>query len=924
MTSKTKFVERITIASAYFFFFLSGTCGLIYEVVWHKQIGFVMGHTVYALTTVLAAFMGGLALGSYFAGRYIDKFASDEKPNPNDSFVSRLLKNKNAPLLIYGILEGLIGIYCLLLPVFIDMATPLLKYMYNNFHASFYTFSIFRFIISALLLILPTAMMGATLPILVKFFTRTMPKFGSTLSRVYAINTFGATLGAFLAGFVLIPAFGVGASVLIAAITNFAICALSILLFKLNLSSRKDGVPADSEKEIPQSAPAPAVEITGNKKLIMNMVLFSIALSGFISFVYQTVWTKVLSLIIGNSTYSFSIILVSFILGIGIGSWIISRYIDRIKNLVNAFGMVELGIGLAGLVVIIILGNLSYWMLPVIKNYKSWHEALIEALSYDPSNFPPEAAYTFLRSYQFVILTSIMIIPTTLIGATFPIAAKLYSSTRENLGKDVGKVYAFNTIGCIIGAFVAGFVFIEFFGMQNSLKIAVVINLMLGVGILFFGSLRTAQDRSLGIAALVLLTSITIFLPHWHTAVFDSGIFHPKEVESLYEDSAKDGVSLKNMFYYKDSPLFFKEGSSATVSVWGNDEMYLRVNGKTDASTVFDLPTQMMVGHLPLLLHDTQGDIEDDNVLVIGLGCGMTAAAVASHPVEKIDVVELCPEVIEAAKVFEEKFTHHVLSDPRVNVIIEDGRNHVTLTEKKYDVIISEPTNPWIAGVANLFTQEFFELCKARLSDKGLFCQWVQAYEMSPSDFKMILRTFLTVFPNATLWEPYQGSSDFFLIGTDEPMKLDYQELVKRLEYKTVKRDMEKISRTMLSVIDRLEKDEYEAAKLVEWGKADSGVLLEFIMGSENLKMFAYSDGNDFINTDNHNILEYSAPKNVYANHLSTGYYVSSYHLRKYMQDPLYMVENVGSKDMPGLGSVIWLKIANLHSQKLKPLYSDD
>jgi spermidine synthase len=317
-------------------------------------------------------------------------------------------------------------------------------------------------------------------------------------------------------------------------------------------------------------------------------------------------------------------------------------------------------------------------------------------------------------------------------------------------------------------------------------------------------------------------------LAAWDASILTSGPY-------LYAGAYKNIASTKKMdlraaMQEGRETLFFKEGLHAVVSVLKTPEgdLLLQVNGKTDASAKGDAATQLMVGHLPLLLHQSAG-----NILVIGLGSGMTLGAVQRHPIKAVDVVEIEPAVVEAGRYFKE-FTGDVLNDPRVNLIVGDGRNHLALTNRQYDVIISEPSNPWVSGQANLFTREYFELAKKHLKKGGLMCQWVQAYSMSSVDFKTVVHTFNTIFPHATVWEASFGG-DYLLIGSPQDLNVDYQMLIDRLGSGKMKAHLARMNiRDLASFMN----------KLIITGE---GIVL-------------YTKGSP-LHTDDNALLEYSAPK---------------------------------------------------------------
>ncbi len=765
-------------------FFLSGAVGLIYEIVWMKMLTLVIGNTVFSVTTVLTAFMGGLALGSYLAGRLIDK-------------------SKN-PLRIFGVLEGIIGAYALVLPLLIAGTEPLFRFIYQNFEMSFYSLSLLRFLICGILLLLPTTLMGATFPVLSKYFVERKTHLGWTIGKLYGVNTFGAVLGSFGAGFILIPLLGRTWTIYSAAFINLSIGAAVLLL---NRAGNREKLEKNRQRRKKEGVG----KEKGRSSLTIGVVMIGIGLSGVAAMIYQIAWTRVFTLFIGSSVYAFSLIVTSFICGLALGSLVIARFIDRRRNLIMGLALVEGIIGISALLMVPILGKLPVFAAEVVLKFLN--------------------SFEHLHLAEFSMVFLLTLVPTFMMGAAFPIATKICATDLKRLGKHVGNVYAANTLGAIIGSFAAGFLLIPWLGTQNSILVAIAINFTAASIIFLRIPTILARWRVAGpLAAIVIVTIAWKGVPSWDTLTFTSGPYLYAEVyKNLSEEK---GIGLEAAMKEGRKLLYYKEGLHAVVSVKETTEgdISLELSGKADATAKEDAPTQLMLGHLPLMLH--QGAEE---VLVIGLGSGMTAGAVGLHPAKKVDVVEIEPAVVEASEYFR-AFTRDPLNDLRVNLIIGDGRNHLALTDQEYDVIISEPSNPWISGMSNLFTREFFDLAKRHLREDGLMCQWVHAYSMSSKDFKTIVRTFHAVFPHTSLWEA-EFANDYLLIGSVEDLNIDYEVLSNRLSEVSVRGDVAKLGITdPSSFIGKL-------------------IMLETEIGR-------YTKGGQ-IHTDNNALLEYSAPKNL-------------------------------------------------------------
>jgi spermidine synthase len=762
--TSSSFPPRIWV---FLFFFVSGATGLIYEVVWTRLLTLVMGNTHYSISTVLTAFMGGLALGSYAGGKMIDR--------------------RFNPLTAYAFLEAGIGLYCLIIPSLIDLAFPLFKWVYLNWGDSYTQASIIRFTICVAILIIPATFMGATLPVLSKFVSRDEAHIGRDVGTLYSINTFGAVFGAWASAFILMRIWGVQSTIWITALLNLAIAAVIFLVFK---------PPLKGSTSIESENPPSPLDTKG------KLILLSFGLSGMVALVYQIAWNRILSLLLGSSVYAFSLILTVFILGLALGTASFSRLLSRFDDLMTAYGVTQIVIGISSLLIIPLFGTIPFvnrWI------YENWG-----------------LQFEFIQLTNFLIIFALLFIPTFFMGAQFPIVIKMMARNMETLGRHVGRIYACNTIGTIVGSFLAGFILIPALGMQTTLISGVFLNVLLGAAILVLGSRLNFSWKIYALPA-VLMFSILMAksMGSWDTSVISSGSFMPYRIADLKEAELK-----------KNKILFYKEGMHTTVttelSVSGN--IFLRVNGKTDASLALDMRTQLLSGYLPMLFHS-----EPKSALVIGQGSGITLGAVEQFPVDDITLVEISPAVIEGSRYFD-PFNHHALDDKRVTVKLEDGRNHIALSEKTYDVIVSEPSNPWISGVGALFTVNFFELLKKRLNPGGVACIWVHT-NMSPDDFKSIVRSFSNEFPFVSMWESIAGD-DYLLIGSEKEYGLSYEKARQYLSDETVGHDLHRIG--INNIPD---------------------LLSLMIMSREKLLEFSALVP---LHTDDNSLLEFNAPKYVY------------------------------------------------------------
>ncbi len=729
-----------------FLFFCSGALGLIYEIIWTRLLRHVMGNTVYSVTTVLCAFMAGLALGSWLGGKIIDR--------------------RGNPLKVYGLLEGAIGVYCLFLPVLIKSAEPGYRLLYQNFGQSHYLFNLLRFFFSAALLVLPATFMGATLPVLSKFFIRSSERIGRTMGTLYAVNTFGAVLGSFATGFVFIPWWGVSRTISAAVFINLLVGVSALIL------SRRASVFAEI---LPRPEPDPArigetfsvgLNLPPANRFFPAILLTAYALSGFAALVYEIAWTRVLMLIVGSSVYAFCLMLTAFILGLALGGMIFSRFLHRVKDLVLLFAILELAIGFSALLAVPVFGRLPLFITGLVLRFAG--------------------SFWSLQLIEFELIFLLMLVPTIMMGGAFPLAGSLYVRGMEKIGGSVGKVYAANTLGSILGSFAGGFLLLPLLGIRNTILAAILINLALGVLFLDLSfSLPSARKRSF--AAVVIITALLLIglLPAWDRTTMTSGAY--LYAYQLSRQARDHGMTVEEELQ-KRRILYHREGVSDTVTViedsFGRRAFF--VNGKVDGSNATDMHTQELLSHVPLLLHPGPR-----SVLVIGLATGVTLGSAGRYPVERLDCVEISPSAREPYRFFLD-VNYDVLSDPRARLIIADGRNYLSLSGETYDVITSEPSNPWIAGVADLFTREFFELCRKRLNPGGIVCAWIHAYSLDAPDFRSIVHTFHGVFPHTIIWESLPGR-DYLLIGSEQAFKVEYGTLRRRMADEKVAFDLGRI-----------------------------------------------------------------------------------------------------------------------------------
>ncbi|GAB4349364.1 MAG: fused MFS/spermidine synthase [Candidatus Abyssubacteria bacterium] len=695
----------------YLLFFLSGMCALIYEIVWTRRLTLIFGVTVYSISTVLVAYMGGLACGSLWFGRLVDQ--------------------RKDPVRLYGWLEIGIGLSALLLPLALAGLNPAYRFVYHKTGASVYVMSLVKFLLSVAVLLVPTTLMGATLPVLTKFIVRRSDRSGAGIGSLYAVNTFGAVTGCFLAGFVLLGQIGMTGSERLAAFLNIFVGLIALALHRWSAQTG----PGPMESPTQPHVPTEAVYTAGTRTL----VLLIFGLSGMAALAYEVLWSRILVFLLGSSIYSFSMILVVYLLGITGGSLIFSRFADRLRYPLRAFGWLEVVLGLT-----VIGGLILFRQLPFVPY----------SLKVEPLGFLlPNLLSTF----------AVVLPPTLLMGAIFPVVVRMYARNLGAIGKQTGTLYAVNTLGAIVGSFIAGFVLIPLLGSKDSVLLLVLLSMTCGL-LLLRASRKEEGSRSQEWIAAGLL-----FLP---LAGFPFG-------NNLMKDLSVTMLERRTERNWE--VLAFDEDATAAVAVAEDAEgtRLLITNGVS--MTYLGVDTQLMA-HLPLAIMQNPR-----KVLVVCFGMGTTFVSAKSAGMET-DFVELCPYVVEAFKYYHDDSS--VLEEPGVGKIIADGRNYLLLSDKSYDLItIDPPPPPYSAGTVNLYTREFYQLCKSRLTPDGIVCQWIPMYSSSEDQYKMLLRTFLEVFPHTSVWSSVNKTGTY-LIGTPERLQTDRDSFYAYFDNPAIRQDL--------------------------------------------------------------------------------------------------------------------------------------
>ncbi len=731
----------------------------------------------------VTAFATSTILASFFAGLALGGF-----------YFGRVVDRGRRPLLVYGLLEIGVGVFAFLMPILLSGVTALYVGLARQLTLSHYQISLLRFALCFAVLLVPATLMGGTLPVMVKFFARRSETLGWNVGRLYSVNTFGAVLGALAAGFFLILLIGVKESAYAAGIVNLLIAGIAIAIDRrLAIREPADGVATAGATDREEAAYPPGTA---------RLALWAIGVSGFCALALEVLWTRALVFFLDNSTHAFTTILTAFLLGIALGSLVIAAFVDTRKRLLAWLGVMQLAIGVSAALAI-----------PILNNTTSVFQSM--------AGLPPDALLPWKwMGMRFVKTLSIMLVPTVLMGMAFPVAARICARSVGAVGSTLGSVYAVNTMGGVLGSVAAGFVLIPLIGMQHGILAVAALNLVLGVVLIAFEPALPARTRmrvagSLGIA--VPLIGIVV--------VTQGGTTH---LTSYYEGVDRPEV------------LSYVEGVGATVKVYRDrvGDKTLSVNGFPVAGTGLAAhDAQKPLAHFPLLLTT----VPRPTVAIIGFGAGGTSWGITRYDVAAVDCIELVPAVLEAADWFPE-INHGVLDDPRFSVILDDGRNHILVTDKIYDVISVDATTPKMAGNGSLYTRDFYELLRSRLSADGLVVQWLPFHLLSHAEMRMIAKTFMAAFPHTSLWfSPLRHHS--ILVGTQRRLEIDLQALQRKLAMPAIQQELAYFA----PATDPLD------------------VLSWYVMGDDALARYV---GDARVNSDNHPYLEFTPALAYFASDL--------------------------------------------------------
>ncbi|HZR84148.1 MAG TPA: fused MFS/spermidine synthase [Candidatus Binatia bacterium] len=707
--------------------FASGAAALIYEVVWLRQLGLVMGHTAYALSTVLTSFLGGLALGAYAGGRWARRGLASPR--------------------LYAAIELGVAVAALLMPLAIAALDPVFGGAYRRLADRFVAYNLVQFTLAGAVLLVPTFLMGTTLPIVTDMLVRSRARVGVATGLLYAVNSLGGCVGVALAGFVLLPRLGMAATNCTAAALNVVAAAVALAsarrLARPDDVSPYDGDVASERDDAAQGWPAPSGAA---------LALFY-GVSGFAALTLEVAWARVVGLSIGSTMHGFTITLVSYIFGIALGSFAVPRVRFFARDPVRGLFALQILISLWTLVTLRYLGDLPARVLELLGSKDLTFERFLGG--------------------QLVLVLLTFVVPTVAMGGMFPLVAQLLRRRVRSSGWATGLGYASNTVGNIAGSWVAGFVLIPTIGMRATVVLAALLSGLAGVLYLAAGLReRPAATIARALAALTAVLVAARWAPGWSRQLLTAAPYiFAQEVARTGSDRVLETIAARDLVEYR-------EGPTGVVAVQrGGDALMLYQDGLDEAGT--HTHVVRLLGHLPFLFRPDAKD-----VLVVGLGAGQTLRGVLMHPVDRVESIEISRDVRDVA---EKYFARDVLADPRARVLIGDARNHLRYAPERWDAIVSQPSYPWLSGASNLFTREYFADVRAHLKPGGVAASWF--FTLDPGARRSIIRAWGEVFPRSYVLK-IMGQPRA-LIGLSDDRPLDDAAIAAALAHPGAARDLQ-------------------------------------------------------------------------------------------------------------------------------------
>jgi len=780
---------------------LSGVAALMYEVIWFRSLSLVFGGAHLAVATTVSVFMLGISLGNWAAGKWM-----------------HLSKNL---ILIYCFLEVGIAFFAGLFLLLIKVYPQIYVVLAGIAPDSPVYLTLIRVLFSIIAMIGPTLLMGATLPVLTSFTTTKVALLGKHLSFLYGFNTFGAVFGAALTGFVLLGTMPLSKVNILAIAINVSIGAICFFISRI-VQVNPEPQPEEivQKKSNRRSRVASVITHAKNNPELYRMILLGIGVSGFCALGYEVLWTRVLILFLDGSTYSFTTVLVSFLLGISIGGVAYGLYFRIFRPLNGGqvggsaffgFGLIQVLIGVMTLLSMMMIFNLPAYSIRLFQFYNKFTNTIFYSRQFA----------------NFTLSFTVLFFPAFLMGLAVPLSGKIYAHYKNETGKAVGSLIAYNTLGGILGAVLSGFLLIQVFGVERSLQLFVLINISLGV---FFiinrNGIKKHHNLALAACTLFFLMILAIggelfrFWDKTFLATYTAG------KAPLYADKSQIAHRLD-----QKEVLFYAEGVESIVSSVrdkASQMISFTTNGRVEASTqIDDVQNQYMLGHLPMLLHRNP-----KTALVVGLGSGMTLGAVTAHPsLESVVLAEIEPAVFGVARTFRH-WNYNAVDSPKLKVVINDGRNFLMTSKEKFDVITADPIHPSWRGAGYLYTDEYFSMAASHLAPGGIICQWLPLYQLSPDNVRSVVATISRNFKYVMLWLTLVDAQ---VLASNSPIIIDQKDLSLRMNNPAIISDL----------------------KLARMWPVDA-LLSYFVMGDRGVDSYRQ---NAIINSDDNVYLEFSTPK---------------------------------------------------------------
>lgn len=724
-------------------FFLSGGCALVYESLWTRYLAELTGGTALSQLIVLMVFMGGLALGAMLIGRLVDR---------------RLGQG----LFIYGLLEAGIGLYAMLFPQFFQFATELHDALGVGLSSGSAGLLGLKVLLAFLLIIVPAVAMGGTLPAITRYLTQGFSGLRTSIGLLYGMNSLGAVLGILAGGFFLLHFFGIQASMQVTGLFNLGI-GLTALIYARFVHIMGRQFAAESSPLSPSSGEK--LDSHRYSPEEVRRAIIVAALSGFGSMALQVAWIRYVAITLGATHSSFTIVVAAFVFGIGLGSLLVRT---------RVFGRIPLPQALAGL---LLLTTAFLWLQLFFYDRVPFEiQRFLGIFAHTPYAWP------FFSVAKFGMLFGMMVLPTLASGMILPLCIRLAERGTDLIGRDVARVYAVNTVAAILGVLVTGQFLFRVLSLPRTLQVVMLIYLATTVFAVFA---LPGKSRRAALAVMVVMAvgHFAFWRPWSPERLFVSRV-HFGQHEPQYYGEFLQGLENKTVVEDRQGP-----DVSVTVLDAAQGDVINRsmvINGKPDAGTNTDMPVQILVGHIPVLLHPDPG-----SVFVLGLGSGITSGEILKfETVDEVVTAELAAEVFEASKTFAD-YNDRFWENPRHRMVIEDGKTFLRLSQKKFDVITLEPTNIWQAGMAGLFTEEFFRIVRSKLAPGGVVGQWLHTYMINDLSVNLVLKTFSRVFPGASVFQ--LDDDNLLLVGYGDGWRFDPESLTNRFNQPRILESQNKI-----------------------------------------------------------------------------------------------------------------------------------